>query len=112
MNENRGSRSPRPLTKGERWTADALLELRRGGYLPTGWRRFLRRSLERSNATRAQRPQLASQARRWGVVGALASLLLCRASRGMRDFRPRPTIGLAWWLLVWRMLDWHLGMAD
>jgi phosphatidylglycerophosphate synthase len=30
----------------------------------------------------------------------------------MRDFRLRPAAGLAWWLLVWRMLDWHLGMAE
>jgi phosphatidylglycerophosphate synthase len=104
--------SPRPLTEGERWTADVLLELRRAGYSPSAWRRFLRRSLERANATRAQRPQLARQARLWGAAGALAWLLACRASRGMRNFRLRPTVGLAWWLLVWRMLDWHLGMAE
>jgi phosphatidylglycerophosphate synthase len=28
------------------------------------------------------------------------------------NFRPRATVGLGWWLLVWQMLDWHLGMAE
>ena len=30
----------------------------------------------------------------------------------MSDVRPRPGLGLAWWLVVWQMLDWHLGMAE
>jgi phosphatidylglycerophosphate synthase len=86
--------------------------LRRAGYSLTAWRRFLRRSLERSNAAREQRPQLARQARDWGAAGALAWLLAWRATRRMRDLRMSPTVGLTWWLLVWRMLDWHLGMAE
>jgi phosphatidylglycerophosphate synthase len=26
--------------------------------------------------------------------------------------KPRPLVGLGWWLAVWQMLDWHLGMAE
>ena len=26
--------------------------------------------------------------------------------------RPRTVGGLVWWLSVWQMLDWHLGMAE
>ncbi len=29
-----------------------------------------------------------------------------------RGHRPFPCPRLAWWLLVWQMLDWHLGMAE
>ena len=64
--------SPRPLTEGERWTADALAELRRGGYRTGAWLTFLGDSLERSRATRRSRPLLARQARAWGGFGALA----------------------------------------
>jgi phosphatidylglycerophosphate synthase len=104
--------SPRPLTDGERWTADALLELRRGGYRAPAWRRFLGRSLERSRATRRARPQLARQAGRWGVAGASAWLITCGATRRLSTFNPRPVLGVCWWLAVWQMLDWHLGMAE
>jgi phosphatidylglycerophosphate synthase len=104
--------SPRPLTEGERWTADALIDLRVGGYSPDAWRRFVCNSLERSTATRRDRPLLARQARRWGVTGALAWFAACGAGRHLRDVRLRPVTGLAWWLIVWQMLDWHLGMAE
>ena len=103
--------SPRPLTEGEVWTAEVLAELRRCGYRPSAWRRFLGSSLQRSRATRHSRPVLAAQARRWGLYGALAWLGLCRACREENvDLRVLP--GLAWWLVVWQMLDWHLGMAE
>ena len=104
--------SPRPLTEGERWTADALLELRRGGYRAHAWLRFLRNSLERSRATRGSRPRLARQSRRWGAYGGLCWLAACRASRDIAGIKPRLLPGLAWWLVVWQMLDWHLGMAE
>jgi phosphatidylglycerophosphate synthase len=55
---------------------------------------------------------LARQARRWGLAGALAWLAACGASRHLRDVRLRPAAGLGWWLIVWQMLDWHLGMAE
>lgn len=104
--------SPRPLTDGEQWTADALSELRRGGYRPHAWRSFLQSSLKRSRTTGASRPSLARQGRRWGAYGALAWLLTCRASREIKSVELRVLPGLAWWLATWQMLDWHLGMAE
>jgi phosphatidylglycerophosphate synthase len=104
--------APRPLTAGELWTADALLELRRGRYRPDAWLRFVRDSLRRSSQTRRARPRLASQSRRWGLTGALAWLLACRATRDRHEPPLPPIAGLAWWLTVWQMLDWHLGMAE
>ena len=62
--------------------------------------------------SRAQRPALARQAARWGAAGggAWAGTVLVLRRRGA----PAPSLagGLAWWLAVWRMLDWHLGMAE
>jgi hypothetical protein len=37
---------PRPLTDGERWTADALSDLRRGRYRARAWVAFVRAALE------------------------------------------------------------------
>lgn len=104
--------SPRPLTEGEVWTAEALAELRRGGYRPRAWHRFLRSSLERSRATRRRRPALVRQARRWGLYGALAWLGACLAGRRSGRVELHVLPGLAWWLAVWQMLDWHLGMVE
>jgi phosphatidylglycerophosphate synthase len=104
--------SPRPLTDGERWTADALSDLRRRGHRPAAWVVFLRSSLERSRMARSQRPDLARQAARWGVTGAAAWSVACVAARRRSDLDPPVLAGLAWWLAVWRMLDWHLGMAE
>lgn len=100
--------SPRPLTAGERWTAEALAALRRGGYGPRSWVQFLRSALERSAENRRARPELVRQARGWGVAGAagwVGAWAFLRPRLGL--FRP-----LAWWLAVWQMLDWHLGMAE
>ena len=69
--------SPRPLTDGERWTAEALLELRRGGYRFPAWLRFVNRSLERSSRARQAAPGLTRQARGWGVIGAAGWLAVC-----------------------------------
>ncbi len=104
--------SSRRLTEGERWTAQALWALRRDEYRPAAWLRFVRTSLERSNATRRARPALARQARAWGASGAVAWAIACRASRGVGGVRLRPVAGLLWWVAVWQMLDWHLGMAE
>jgi len=49
----------RPLTDGERWAAQALSDLRRRGYRPRAWQRFLGDSLARAWATRRARPGLA-----------------------------------------------------
>jgi phosphatidylglycerophosphate synthase len=100
------------LTDGERWTAEALFELRRRGYTAKAWRAFLVRSLERSQASRRARPQLARQARQWGIIGAAAWLWTCAVTRSRSTVTPRPALGLGWWLAVWQMLDWHLGMAE
>ena len=104
--------SPRPLTDGERWTAEALGRLRHRRYVPHAWLAFLRDSLQRSQSTRHARPVIARQACGWGAAGAGAWTLACAAARGHEDVRPRPVAGLLWWLLVWQMLDWHLGMAE
>jgi phosphatidylglycerophosphate synthase len=104
--------TPRPLTEGELWTAEALLELRRGRYRPAAWSEFIRRSVERAEETRRARPILAREARRWGAIGAAAWLAACRLA-GRRSSVPlNPWSGLLWWASVWKMLDWHLGMAE
>jgi phosphatidylglycerophosphate synthase len=104
--------SPRPLTEGEQWTAEALTALRRRRYRPRAWAAFLRESQARSRATRAQRPALARQAAGWGVAGGLAWVGAVLVAR--RRHVPAPSLagGLIWWIAVWRMLDWHLGMAE
>lgn len=102
----------RPLTAGEQWTADALADLRRRRHRPRAWWDFLLSSLERSRAAREEVPERASQARAWGAYGALAWTATCGLARGRGEGRPPLAVGLAWWLAVWQMLDWHLGMAD
>lgn len=104
--------SPRPLTEGERWTIDALVELRAGGYRPRAWLRFLDRSLARSAEARRARPEMAAQARRWAAVGGAGWLFACHLGHGRPGVRLNRRAGLAWWLAVWKMLDWHLGMAE
>ena len=104
--------SPRPLTAGERWTAEALGQLRRRRYRPAAWLAFLAGSLERSRASRSQQPALARQAAVWGVAGGAAWSAVSVAARHRSDLDPPVLAGLAWWLVVWRMLDWHLGMAE
>jgi phosphatidylglycerophosphate synthase len=102
----------RPLTEGERRTVEALVELRRAGYRPGAWVRFVDGSLERSRTTRRERPLLARQGRRWGAFGGAAWILAWRCGRGRRDFQVPLVPGLVWWGLVWQMLDWHLGMVE
>jgi hypothetical protein len=104
--------SPRPLTDGERWTAQALHDLRRRGYRPAAWQLFLADSLARSRDTRRARPALARQARSWGLRGAVAWLAACRFAARHTPWEPPRRAGLLWWLAVWQMLDWHLGMAE
>src|SRR5207244_5263124 len=73
---------------------------------------FLASSLQRSRRARADRPLMARQARAWAIGGAVAWTAACVASRGSNTVRLRPLGGLFWWLTVWQMLDWHLGMAE
>jgi phosphatidylglycerophosphate synthase len=104
--------SPRPLTEGELWTVRALWALREHRYSPAAWRFFLRSALERSAAARADRSQMTRQARIWGAIGAASWLAVCRSSRASDTLRPNALGGLLWWVAVWQMLDWHLGMAE
>src|SRR5215218_990581 len=92
------------VTEGERWTREALHRLRSGGYRQRDRVSFLAESLQRAAETRRARPGLASQSRRWGTAGAAA----CLARRRSRS----SLAGLAWWALVWKMVDWHLGMVE
>lgn len=94
------------LGDGEQWTRDALARLREHGFTPGAWRAFVARSLRRAGDARRARPDLARQARRWGALGGLAWIAVARR------LRLRALPGLSWWLLVVRMLDWHLGMTD
>jgi phosphatidylglycerophosphate synthase len=104
--------SPRTLTEGERWTAAALSDLRRRGYRPRAWKLFLGDSLARARDTRRARPGLVRQSRAWSLTGAAAWLAACRlADRSTTVTLPRRA-GLVWWLAVWQMLNWHLGMAE
>jgi phosphatidylglycerophosphate synthase len=104
--------SPRPLTEGERWTADQLAALRQRKYRPSAWATFIRDLLRRSAESRRVRPAMVRQARRWGALGGGAWLAACRLGRRRLHRPPSLAAGLLWWASVWRMLDWHLGMAE
>ena len=96
------------MTDGERWARAALQRLQDGGYSPAAWLRFIAESRARATETRQARPLLARQARRWGAVGGAAWL-----GRSLLAPRRRVAlVGLAWWALVWKMVDWHLGMVE
>ncbi len=69
-------------------------------------------SLKRSRATRSERPELARQTVIWGVAGGAAWLAACVAVRQRTELKLPALAGLAWWLSEWRMLGWHLGMAE
>lgn len=105
-------RLPRPLTDGELWSAAALRELRADRFRPHACARFIAQSSLRSEETRQDRPQLVRQARRWGCKGAAAWLLAAPAAKRL-DWTSSPLVGgLVWWAGVYKMLDWHLGMAE
>jgi phosphatidylglycerophosphate synthase len=89
---------PRP-TEGEQWSRDLLDRLRERRFSAPAWRDFLTDALERARHTRARRPDLTAQSRRWGAAGLAAAL----------PFGPRPA---AHWALWWALIDWHLGMAE
>jgi hypothetical protein len=89
----------RPPTEGERWSGELLDRLRADRFAAGAWLRFFADGARRARATRARRPEIARQSRRWGATGAAAAL----------PFGPR---AVAWWACWWAMLDWHLGMAE
>ena len=88
------------MTEGELWAREALAELRERRSLSA----FLSASRRRAATTRAQRPRVAWQAHAWSATGAAAWIL--------PPLRSRAGAGLAWWLGVTLMLDWHLGMLE
>jgi phosphatidylglycerophosphate synthase len=89
----------RNLTDGERWSRELLDRLRDEHFTPGAWRRFLADALARARLTRARRPDLVRQSRRWGAAGLVAA-----APFGVR--------AAASWALWWAMVDWHLGMVE
>ena len=97
-------------TAGEAWAQESLARLRDEGFSATAIGRFLGASRSRASDTRAARPQLRRQSRRWAVIGAGGWLLL--ASQGSEPYRRRVRSGLTWWAGVTLMLDWHLGMFE
>lgn len=98
-----------PRSEGEEWAAAELRRLRKQRFTPGAWARFIADSFDRAAQTRAARPTLARQARRWSGVGAAAGVGVCAVNPRLR----RHTPGFAgWWLLVTAMLDWHLGMVQ
>jgi phosphatidylglycerophosphate synthase len=89
----------RNLTDGERWSRELLDRLRAERFTAAAWRRFTGDAFQRARLTRARRPELVRQSRRWGVAGLVAAL----------PFGVRPA---ASWALWWAMVDWHLGMVE
>jgi hypothetical protein len=102
----------RPLTEGERWTVDALAQLRAERYRPRAWRRFLDRSLRRSAEARAARPEMAAQAWRWAAIGGAAWIAAWQLSRRHACVRLNGAAGLAWWTGSGGCLTGTSGMAE
>ena len=95
------------MTEGERWAGELLAELRDARSAPAGWRRFLARSFERAAEQRRAHRRAHVQTVILGALGLTAWAAVALAGR------PAVTVaGLAWWLLVVVMLDWHLGMVE
>jgi phosphatidylglycerophosphate synthase len=93
------------LTAGERWTRSELARLRAARWTPAAVGRFMQASRRRARDVRAERPELARQARRWSMAGAVPWLVV-------PPLRRRAASGLASWGATALMLDWHLGMAE
>ncbi len=102
--------TPTPLTEGERWTRERLVELLSARFAPRAIGRFFLDSQRRANLVRARRPDLAHQSR--VCIGSGAALWAALALAGVEPYRERVREGLAWWALTGVMLDWHLGMFE
>jgi phosphatidylglycerophosphate synthase len=89
----------RNLTDGERWSRELLDRLRAERFGAQAWARFFDDAFLRARVTRARRPALVRQSRRWGAAGLAAAV----------PFGARTA---ASWALWWAMVDWHLGMAE
>ena len=102
--------TPTPLTEGERWTRERLVELLSARFAPRAIGRFFLDSQRRANLVRGRRPDLAHQSR--VCIGSGAALWAALALAGVEPYRERLREGLAWWALTGVMLDWHLGMFE
>src|SRR5436305_6744590 len=89
----------RNLTEGERWSRELLDRLREERFAAAAWGHFFGDAFRRAALTRARRPELVRQSRRWGGAGLAAAV----------PFGARP---VASWALWWAMVDWHLGMVE
>ena len=87
------------LTEGERWARELLDTLRARRFTPTAWWDFLAESFARARRTRARRPGVVAQSRRWCAAGFAAAL-------------PLGPVPAAWAAVWWAMIDWHLGMVE
>lgn len=95
------------MTEGELWTRRVLHDLRGARYRPSAWAAFLRASFARSSRSARGRRRERRQLALLGLLGA--------AAWGTLGVAGRPTLagaGLAWWVVVVAMLDWHLGMLE
>jgi phosphatidylglycerophosphate synthase len=100
------------MTAGERWTGAQLERLSGARFAPAAWVRFLGDSFARSAETRRARPQLARQARAWSIVGISGGLAARTWARRARVPAPRLWSSGLWWLSVFAMLEWHIGMVE
>jgi phosphatidylglycerophosphate synthase len=101
-----------PPSAGEKWVADELTALRETRFTPGAIAKFLEASLERAAATRAERPALARQARRWVMAGALGMLVARDTAARLNKPVPSRRLMIGWLALEALMLDWHLGMLE
>jgi phosphatidylglycerophosphate synthase len=95
------------MTEGERWTREALVELRAGRFRPRAWRSLIAGSLVRARQQRQARRRAHRQALLLAAAGVTAWIMV--------GLTGRPLLALAgacWWLLIALMLDWHLGMLE
>lgn len=95
------------MTEGERWARELLAELRAARFTPRALVRFLARSFARAGERRRERSRERREALVLGAAGLAGWAGVALAGRpGLA------AAGAGWWLLVWLMLDWHLGMLE
>ncbi|MBA2615754.1 MAG: CDP-alcohol phosphatidyltransferase family protein [Actinobacteria bacterium] len=95
------------MTEGERWTLEALADLRASRFTPRAWSVFLARSFARARENRRERKREHRQTLGLGAAGLVAwAAVAVAVGPGLA------LAGAAWWLLVVLMLSWHLGMLE
>jgi phosphatidylglycerophosphate synthase len=95
------------VTDGERWTRDALAELRAAGFRPRAWRRFVGASFDRAQEQRA-----ASRSARSELGALTGSGLLAWAIVAVGGHPTLALVGAIWVAALGLMVDWHLGMLE